>query len=94
MGEDQGEQIQNENTKPIDRIEEARQLAERIEASNREAKALLEEKRRQEAEALLGGVTNAGQPKEEKPKELTDHEYRLEVERRIRSGEFDKLKEI
>jgi hypothetical protein len=61
---------------PKTRIEEARELAERIEKANAEHKVLLEREEHIRADRLLAGEASAGQipvqPKEETAKEYAE----------------------
>lgn len=76
--DDSGDGNQSELVKQTDAANAA---AERMELATQALKA-------EQAKARLGGVTEAGQKKEEK-KEESDHDYRVRVNKEMASGKTE-----
>lgn len=68
---------------PLDRAE---RIKEEMKAENDRRERLINEERELKAREVLSGGSSQNVP--QPTKELTDHEYRLDVEKRIRDGEF------
>ena len=64
------------------------EVADRLEAANKEAREILAKQGALAARNLLGGSSDTGE-QPQKEKELSDHEYRLKLEREIREGKYN-----
>lgn len=77
-GRDTGDDTANN-----DPIAKANEAAERLERANAEMADLLKRADKQKIDNILGGKSEIST---EKPKELTDHEYRQQIEAKIKAG--------
>ena len=88
---DKGKETDNSNTyanKPLSPVKEARSILDEIRKEKEDLK--IENDRREDiiAKDMLGGHADAGQS-QEKPKEETDHDYRMRIQKEMAEGKTD-----